>query len=66
MFPISSTLKLLQVAAPPNALDAILRWVEGIRGQRGRATLDVTLVGLDGQWEELQVHREPERYRRRA
>lgn len=55
----SRTAMLLQVAAPAGALDAILRWVEGLRGARGRSTQDVTLVGHDTEWTQLWMHRDP-------
>lgn len=62
----SVTLMKLQVVQPRDpqtgvgALDAILRWVEGLRGKKGRTVQDMTLVGHDDEWTKLLIQREPE------
>jgi hypothetical protein len=56
----SLTAMLLQISAPPGALDGILRWVESLRGRRGHSTQDMTFGGHDGEWTKLWIEREPE------
>ena len=60
MFPISSTLKLLQVAAPPDALDSLLRWVQSLRGGKGRRVKNIQLVAHDDRWTEVLAQPDPE------
>lgn len=66
VFKPSVTLMKLQVVQPRDpvtgagALDAILRWVESLRGRRGRSVQDMTLVGHDDEWTKLLIQREPE------
>jgi hypothetical protein len=60
VFKPARTTMLLQIAAPTGALDAILRWVEGLRGKRGPTTQPMTFVGHDDEWTKLLIHREPE------